>query len=185
MNRQERDDYLQEHLKKNRYQHSLGVEETCVELARRFGADVEKAARAGLIHDCAKGMEDEAQKEAVLAEGLKLDELWMSMPVLLHGPAGVHIARTVLGEDDPEVLDAICHHTIPAPNPGKLAKIVFLADMMEPNRDFECVKELRRLAGKDLDEAFLEALAQTVTHNVNARRKVHPRTLEVYNRMIP
>ena len=185
MDRKERDAYLREHLKKSRYQHSLGVEAACVELAERFGADTDKAARAGLIHDCAKGMSEDEQREAIEAEGLKLDELWMSMPELLHGPAGVHVARTVLGEDDPEVLDAICHHTIPATDPGKLAKIVFLADMMEPNRDFEGVKELRRLAKKDLDAAFLEALAQTVTHNVNARRKVHPRTLEVYNRMIP
>lgn len=184
MNRDERIEYLKEHVKKGRFRHSLAVEQVARKMAARFGLDEEKAARAALIHDVAKNMMMEDQLAAMEADGFEMDEFFVQSPSLYHGPAGAYIARTVLGEEDEDVLDAIRYHTIPSQNPRPLAKVLFIADMIEPDRSFPGVDALRSLARKDLDEAFLTALVSPMIYELGRRHVVHPNTLIVYNRMI-
>jgi len=184
MNRDERIEYLREHVKKGRFRHSLAVEQTARKMAARFGLDEEKAARAGLIHDVAKNMPIEEQMAALQADGFEMDEFFVMSPSLYHGPAGAYIARTVLGEEDEDILDAIRYHTIPSREPRPLAKVLFIADMIEPDRSFPGVDTLRALARKDLDEAFLTAMVSPMIYELGRRHIVHPNTLIAYNRMI-
>lgn len=184
MNRDERIEYLKDHVKKGRFRHSLAVEQVARKMAARFGLDEEKAARAALIHDVAKNMTVDEQMAAMEADGFEMDEFFAQSPSLYHGPAGAYIARTVLGEEDEDVLDAIRYHTIPSQEPRLLAKVLFIADMIEPERSFPGVDALRSLARKDLDEAFLTALVSPMIYELGRRHIVHPNTLIVYNRMI-
>ena len=184
MDREKKIEWLKEHLKKNRFKHSLAVEETAGELAERFGLDVEKARRAGLVHDSAKNYSVEEQKAFIEEDGFAIDEYMQHAPALLHGPAGAFIARTIMGETDEEVLDAIRWHTIPSLTPRPLAMVLYLADMIEPGRVFPGVKELRNLANKDLIQAFRAALVLPIQFELGKGNLVHPNTLIVYDQLL-
>jgi predicted HD superfamily hydrolase involved in NAD metabolism len=160
------------------------VETAAREMAALFGEDPERAARAGLIHDCAKNMTEGEQWAAMGAEGYAVDAIMAASPALWHAPAGAYVARTCLNEQDPEVLDAITYHTVPSLNPTKLATILLIADMVEPSRDFPGVEMLRKAAKKDLQEAFILALASPMIFELGRINPVHPNTLTVYNRLI-
>jgi predicted HD superfamily hydrolase involved in NAD metabolism len=181
MTRDERIEYLKANLKKKRFLHSLAVEQEARKLALRFGEDAELAARAGLIHDCAKNLPMEAQLAALRAAGYPPDEFLT--PPLYHGPAGAFIARTRLGEQDPRVLDAIAHHTVPALYPTGLAAIVLIADMIEPGRDFPGIDGLREACRRDLNQALARALSVTVAYELSRGNPVHPNSLIVFNRL--
>ena len=184
MDREERVAWLQDHLKKKRFRHSLAVEAEAGAMAARFGLDEEKARRAGLAHDAAKNLSTDDQRAAMEADGFEADEYFRLSPSLYHGPAGAWVARQIMGEEDPEVLDAIRWHTIPSTDPQPLAKVLLIADMIEPDRDFPGVRELRAAAARDLDEAFLLALASPMIFELQKMHIVHPNTLTVYNRML-
>lgn len=176
--------FLQEVLPKKRYQHSLGVEETAVALAERYGANVEQARLAGLLHDCAKSYDNEATLEAALRYGMKLDAVYAASPQLLHGAAGAYRAREELGIEDEAVLHAICYHTIPDVQMGLLDKIVFIADMMEPNRNYPGVEDLREAASHSLEEAYLLSLSRTIIHVTERRQLLHLSSVEAYNALL-
>ncbi len=184
MDREQRVAYLKTHLKKGRFRHSLAVEEEAAKLAGRFGLDAERAARAGLIHDAAKNMSTDDQLAALQADGFVMDEFFALSPPLYHGPAGAYVARVRLGETDEEVLDAIRYHTVPCLNPRPLAVVLLIADMIEPDRDFPGVRQLREAAKADLEEAFLLALASPMVYELGRRHIVHPNSLIVYNRLV-
>jgi len=176
--------YLAEYLDEKRYRHSLGVEQTARELAERFGEDTHRAALAGLLHDCAKSRKyTHAQmREFAARSRFKLTEEDIRLsPHLLHAPAGETVARERLGIADEAVLGAICWHTVPGPAMSTLEKIVSLADMIEPNRDFPGVKAMRRAARENLDTAFYLSMKHTVKHLTDHDMVVHPYTVIAYN----
>ncbi len=184
MNREQRIEYLKMHLKKGRFRHSLAVEAEAARLAERFGLDAERAARAGLIHDAAKNMPIDEQLSAIRADGFEMDEFFALSEPLYHGPAGAYVARTRLGETDEEVLDAIRYHTVPSLEPRPLAVVLLIADMIEPERDYPGVRQLRLAAKENLEEAFLLALASPMVYELGRRHIVHPNSLIVYNRLL-
>lgn len=145
-----------------RYAHEKNVVDVAVRLAQRYGASTEKAALAGWLHDIMK----EAGPEEMLRQ-LRQDDIIAKstqkrpLPVW-HGPAAQVYAKHSLGVQDEEVLQAIGCHTTGKPGMGKLDKIVFVADMISAERDFEGVEELRRLAFEDLDVAVLAALRRSI-----------------------
>ncbi len=143
-------------LNTNRYRHTMGVVRTAITLAARYGADKEKARLAALLHDCARGEDHGA---------------------LTHAAAGEWLARTQYGVTDEEVLCAIRRHTTSDQGATILDKIIYVADMVEPSRDFPGVDRLRRLAFEDLDAAMLECLTECIAY-VRARgRKVDEHSL--------
>lgn len=183
MNRDQILKFLKDNLKPKRVAHSLGVEKAARELARRFGCDEERAALAGLAHDCAKGMQA-AQMAAYAAEaGFPMDEIAGHSPQILHAPAGATLARRALGIADEEVLGAILWHTVPKPGMSLLEKIVSVADMTEENRDYDGVEVIRRAARSDLDEAFRLSLGRSIIHVVSGNLVLHPATVQVYNEL--
>ena len=148
---------LKKELDAARYAHTLGVEKTAREMAEKFGVDEEKAALAGLLHDCAKCMPLSQMTKA--AKNEKLDPVMKESKALMHAVAGAHVAQDVYDVHDPEVLGAIRWHTTGHANMTKLEKIVYLADMIEPNRKpYPGLEALRKLCMTDLDEAMNMAL---------------------------
>ncbi len=175
---------LRSALSKKRFEHSLGTMETAVALARRFGADEEKVRLAGLIHDCAKDMSDEQLLDTALDAGLHVDWMQRMMPQLMHGAVGAIVARRDYGVEDEEVLAAVAHHTMGAEHMGKLEKIIYLADMIEPGRRHAEVDQVRALAQTDLDAAVLLTMDQTIMYVISRGWILHPDTAIARNNII-
>ncbi len=148
-------------LKPNRVRHVLGCRDTAAELARIWGADENDAARAGMLHDVTKALDGPLQLTLCKAYDIMLDEFSTKNPKTLHALTGSLVADRVFGENQ-AVVDAICSHTTGKGNMNTLEKIIYVADYMEPNRDFPGVEELRQLAYTNLDKALKLGLEMTL-----------------------
>ena len=148
-------------LKSRRVPHVLGTEETAAALARRWGADEDAARRAALLHDCTKKLDREQHLAICRQYDILLDQEEAREEKLLHAVTGAAVARHVYGAP-PEVESAIRWHTTGRPDMTVLEKIIYLADYIEPTRDFCDLTELRALAFQDLDRAMLLGLTMAV-----------------------
>ncbi len=164
-------------VKAKRIPHIRGTEETAVHLAEKWGADPELARMAAILHDCTKYYTLEEQLNLCAAYGIELDELEQHAVKLLHSKTGAAIARDVYGAPD-EVCDAIFWHTTGKADMTLLEKILYIADYMEPNRDFEGVERLRELTETDLDGAVLLGLEMSVREMEERGNPLHYRTAE-------
>ena len=165
------------YLKHKRIPHVLGTEQEAVRLAERYGADVEKARVAALLHDCTKKLSMEEQLALCAKYGIQLDELEQKALKLLHSKTGAAIARDVFGVDD-EIYSAIWYHTTGHANMTKLEKVIYLADYIEPSRDFPGVDELRNVCYEDLDKGLLKGLEMTIEEMTAMGNPVHHATME-------
>lgn len=150
-------------LNPNRVAHVLGCRDTAVALAKRWGADETDAARAGILHDITKAIDGPLQLTLCDAYGKLLDDFSKRYPRTLHALTGSMVAQRIFGEN-PAVVSAIESHTTGKANMTLLEKIIYVADYMEPNRDFPGVEKLRELAFTDLDGALKLGLEMTLEH---------------------
>lgn len=165
------------YLKHKRIPHVLGTEQEAIRLAERYGADVEKARIAALLHDCTKKLDMESQLALCDHYGIRLDELEQVSLKLLHSKTGAALARDVFGVDE-EIYNAIWWHTTGHANMTLLEKIIYLADYIEPSRDFPGVDKLRSVCYKDLNEGLLLGLEMTIREMTDMGNPVHRATLE-------
>lgn len=161
-------------LSDKRYNHVLGVANTAEELARAHGLSPQKTRLAALLHDATREVSPEELLESARGYGLEPDDFTKERPMLLHGPVAAEVARRELGVKDPEVLEAVRVHTTGAPGVGPLTLAVYVADKIEPGRDYPSVGKLRELAREDLREAAKAILRATEAHNENRGRPTHP-----------
>ena len=164
-------------LNHRRIPHVLGTEQEAVRLAERWGADADKARRAALLHDCTKKLN--LPEQLALAERFQvpLDEMERREIKLLHAKTGAGVAEAVFGTDG-EITNAIRWHTTGRGNMTLLEKVIYLADYIEPNRDFPGVEELRRACYEDLDAGLLLGLEMTIGEMEGRNAPIHPKTLE-------
>ncbi len=163
----------------HRYTHSLGVVETAVKMAQIFGADVKKAEIAALLHDCAKQIPHNTQLELCKNFSIPLDEVKEKELGLLHAELGAYMAEHDFSIADTEILDAIRYHTLGRADMTLLEKILYLSDIIEPNRkDFEGLSELRRLCFEDIDRALLFGFGLTIAHTNRRGHILHNQTIE-------
>jgi predicted HD superfamily hydrolase involved in NAD metabolism len=164
-------------LSRERYEHTLRVADTAEDLALAHGLEADRVRLAALLHDTAR----EIRRE----EFLKLAEEWYlqvgdaerQSPKLLHGPVAAELARRELGVDDEEVLRAVRAHTTGRPGMGPLALVLYVADKIEPARDYPSVGRLRTLAREDLNAAAKESLRRAIAHNEERGKATHPASL--------
>lgn len=149
--------------KPKRVAHVIGCSQTARKLALHYGADPDDAERAGILHDVTKALEGTDQLRLCEKYGIILDDFDREHPKLLHAVTGAAVAEQVFGEK-PEVVQAIRWHTSGKANMTTLEKIIYVADYMEPNRDFPGVERLRQLAWTNLDAALYLGLEMAVTH---------------------
>ena len=149
--------------KKSRVPHAEGVCQTAREMARKFGADETLAARAGILHDVTKALRPAEQLRLAKKLGVALTAFERENPQLLHAKTGAAAARAIFSECE-AVCSAICWHTTGKPDMTKLQKIVYLADMIEPNRSYPGVDAIRNAARDNLDAGVLLALERTIAH---------------------
>lgn len=175
------EDYLKKNLKERRYIHTLGVRDTAVSMAVHFGEDEKKAELAGLLHDCAKNLRNEDLLKLALESGCNIDFVSMVEPQLLHGFCGSIIAEKTMGVSDKYILDSIIYHTTGRENMTRLDKIIYLADYIEPNRNFQGVDYLRNLSYMDLDKAMLYAFDNTIKYVISKGKLIHMETIKGRN----
>lgn len=159
-----------------RIPHVLGTEETAAALALRWGADEESARRAALLHDCTKKFDKELQMALCRQYGIEPDAAERREGKLLHAITGAAVAYADFGVSG-EVRDAIRWHTTGKADMTLLEKIIYLADYIEPTRDFCDLTELRRLAFEDLDGALLLGFTMAVEDLAKKGMPVHPNSV--------
>lgn len=177
-------EYLMNNLRHKRFEHSLNVRDTAVQIAEFYKADVGKARIAGLVHDCAKDKSGEELMEIAAKSGHKIDEVASSAPKLLHGIAGAVIAKDIMGIEDEDILSAVAYHTTGRRNMSTLEKIIYIADYVEPLRIFEGVDRMRELVYIDLDEAMIYAFDSTIKYIIDKGQAIHPDSIEGRNYII-
>ena len=160
-------------LKPNRVAHVLGCRDTAVELAKHWGADVTDAARAGILHDITKAIDGPLQLTLCEAYGKILSDFSRRYPKTLHALTGSLVAKRIFGENE-AVVSAIEHHTTGKADMNLLEKIIYVADYMEPNRNFPGVEKLRELAFSDIDAALKLGLEMTLEHLKRQGAEVSP-----------
>lgn len=178
------DEYLRNNLKKSRYEHSVSVMNTAVKLAEKYNEDTFKAQTAGLIHDCAKNLSDEEILNILKEHGYIIDDVCRCYPKIMHGTAGSIIAEEIMGVHDKDILSAVKYHTTGKKNMNTLEKIIYLADYIEPLRDFDGVDEIRKEAQADLDGALIKAFDRTIEYVVESGNPLHIDTVEGRNYLI-
>jgi len=166
-----------------RWRHTEGVMKSSVELAKRYGADPEKAELAALLHDVVKYWPTDKMELIIREQGLP-SILLAHDKSLWHAPVGAYIAETEFGIKDEEVLDAIRYHTSGREGMTKLDKIVCLADYIEPGRDFPGVENIRELAKNSLEEALIAGFDSTISFLLKKHKRIFPTTVLARNSLI-
>ncbi|HNW43131.1 MAG TPA: bis(5'-nucleosyl)-tetraphosphatase (symmetrical) YqeK [Elusimicrobiales bacterium] len=175
---------LKELLSPARFRHSLAVAELALELAPRLGLPAQKAALAGLLHDCARELPPAALAGRVpreMAAGLQCGEIVRNAPVLLHAPAGAGLARRDFAVKDREILEAIALHATGAPHMGPLARLIYVCDLAAEGRVFREAGLVRRLARLDFRAAFRAANYVKLSYAFSGGGWVHPLSVSLWN----
>lgn len=154
--------YLKENLLEKRYIHVKGVVEMAKKLAKLNNISGEKAEIAALAHDVAKNMSKDKMKQIITENNIVISQLEEKNSNLWHSIIAPIVAKDKLGIEDEEILDSIRWHTTGKENMSVLAKIIYIADMIEPNRDFNGVEEIRKITYDNLDAGVYNGL----THNI-------------------
>ena len=174
---------LETSLPAKRYEHSILVYETAVKLAQIWQGDMEKVSVAALLHDCGREVPAKGSLARAYALNLTVDFVERSQPILLHAKLGVYYARHKYGVTDKVILDAIGQHTTGGPRMTQTAIIVYLADLLEPTRDFPGIEDLRELAKHDLQRAMYKAYVNTMTYLLEYGLLIHPKCVTAYNQL--
>lgn len=162
------------------YQHSIGTADEARSLASHWRLDGSKAYLAGLLHDNAKRRFPEEFLPLALVNGLEVDAWVMNHPKILHGPLAAALLQEEWAINDKEIKEAISCHTLAKAEMSDLAKVVYLADKIEPNRkDFEGLARLRELAYTNLNAAMIAALELSIDYVASRGEDVHPSTEEI------
>lgn len=184
MTKEQMDEKLRSVLTEQRYRHSIGVMETAMALAAHWGASVEKAELAGLLHDCAKDIPHEAQEQMLKNREILLDQPTAASPQLWHAVLGAELIQEEYGITDPEIIDAVRYHTTGRAGMSLLEKIIYVADCVEPNRTYEDREERLQLAYRDLDQSFLGCIDWSMRSVISRGRPAHPDSLAARNEIV-
>lgn len=173
---------LEQELSYKRFIHTLSVAGTASSLAMCYGADLEKAETAGLLHDCAKCMDVRKMQKVCEKAGLTVSSFEADSGSLFHSKAGSVLAAEKYGITDPDMINAIRYHTTGRPGMSLLEKIIFVADYIEPGRfTAKNLPLIRRLAFSDIDEALMKILYDTLVYLNSTGLVVDPMTQKTYD----
>lgn len=169
-------------LKPKRLEHSINVAKCAIKLSEIYGYDKEKAYLAGLVHDCAKYFTKEQIDSYVEKYNIELDPLEVDNIALSHSIIGSFAIQDVFNIQDMDIINAVRYHTTGRENMSILEKIIFMADMIEEDRNFPGVDELRKLSfNGQLDKALITSLNNTIKFVIENNQLIHPRSVSARN----
>ncbi|NMA67053.1 MAG: HD domain-containing protein [Clostridiaceae bacterium] len=172
---------LKDELGEVRVLHSINVMEVSAKLAEKYGVDIEKAKLAGILHDCGKNYRGEKAIKYIEEIGYEADEIELAHTPLLHGVIGQYIAQVEYEITDPEILNAIRWHTTGKAGMTTLEKIIYVADYIEPLRNFDDIDNMRSAAFEDLDKCIVLCADSTIRYILNKGFLLHEKTVETRN----
>lgn len=176
---------LQARVKASRYRHSLGVSQTAEQLARIYGVNQSEAAVAGLLHDWDKSLTGDELKRKAKKLKLAGKEVREHATGVLHSWTAAATLRDEFPELPDAVLQAIGRHTCGAVGMSDLDMVVFVADIIEPGRDFPDIEGLRAAVGEVcLEELFYRTYKANFMYLLSADMVVAPPSLDVYNSLV-
>ena len=175
---------IKERMGDKRYIHSVNVARAAKYLEEKYGADVEKAVIAGILHDVTKETPYDIQLKIMQENGIILDSVQQVSPKLWHAISGSVYVKTQLGITDAEILNAIRYHTSGRENMSLLEKVIFVADFIGEERDYKGVDVMRKKAESSLDEAMLYGVTFSITDLAARQCAIDQNTLALYNQLI-
>ncbi len=174
--------WLKKNVSDHRLQHILGVEETCITLARCHQLNESQAAQAGLMHDLAKFFPPQKLLKIASEAKIPIDEVCLQNPHLLHAEVSAVVAQEEFKVEDPQILAAIGNHTLGAPQMSKLSCVVFIADVLEPNRgDNAELAAMRIVATNNLYKCVQQTSDYSLKYLLSKQKIIHPRTVLTRN----
>ncbi|MBR0466453.1 MAG: bis(5'-nucleosyl)-tetraphosphatase (symmetrical) YqeK [Clostridia bacterium] len=177
-------DLLKGRLKEKRYYHSLCVADEAKRLAKKYGANEDKAYLAGLLHDITKNDDKETHFKIFNKYKYSLNEIEVSSQKLWHAMSGSIYVKEVLGIKDEEIISAIRYHTTAKSSMTLLQKILYLADFTSLDRDYTDVDVMRILVDVSMEKAMKYALSYTINELVGKGAAIHPDTISAYNEIM-
>lgn len=177
-------DICKKNTSKRRFSHCNFVSKAAVELAKIYNENKMDAKIAGLLHDILKEKTNEYMLSLFKSFNFKLNETQKINPKVWHGLAGAIYIENVLGIDLKNIINAVKHHTVPRKNMTKFEKIIFMADRISQDRKYKDVEFLRKLTEKNLDEAILYSLKNTITAIIKKENTISIPTVEFYNNLV-
>ncbi|MDE5604877.1 MAG: bis(5'-nucleosyl)-tetraphosphatase (symmetrical) YqeK, partial [Eubacterium sp.] len=172
---------IKDRLSDKRFQHSLNVAASAKELAKKFGADEEKAYTAGILHDIMKEENIDIQREYMKKNGEDIRELEFPNHLVYHQMSGAAYCRLKLGVDDEDILSAIRYHTTGRKGMTLLEKVVYTADFISADRCYPDVAVMREKAKQSLEDAMLYSLRYTISDLTKRAKPIYIDTVECYN----
>lgn len=172
---------MEKSLDVRRFEHTLGVTYTAAALAMCHGGDIRRAQIAGLLHDCAKCIDNDKKIGICEKHNIEISEVERKNPFLLHAKAGSYMAMQKYGINDTDIIQAILNHTTGRPEMSMLEKIIYVADYIEPGRQrAPNLTVIRREAFRDLDAALLMILEDTLVYLDSLGAEIDPMTRKTY-----
>lgn len=175
---------LKEKLSENRYEHSLRVADYCKRLAKIYNADENKAYLSGLVHDCAKNLEEYYMLNNKVSSDIIFDTEEKNNPKIQHGPIGSVVCKNFYGIVDDEILSGVRYHTTAKENMSMIEKILFISDKIEPNRKYDTVEELRKLADYNIDKAIIKFLNDSFNYLEKKSERIHPLSIRARDYLV-
>ncbi len=175
---------LRGRLKPKRFTHSLAVADEAVRLAARYGADVQKARTAALLHDIMKNTPPDTQLQLLDNYGVAMSDVERGTEKLYHAMSGAAFAWHVLGVTDRDVLNAVRYHTTARAGMSVLEKVLYLADFTSADRDYDDVDEMRRRVDISMASAMSYALTYTIKDLLKKKKPIHPDTVAAFNELM-
>ena len=183
--------YLKKHLTKERYHHTVDVAYTAMSMAMKYNPQPDnnefmiKAEIAGLLHDCAKCMDNDKKIRICNKNQISYSKIEAENPYLLHGKVGAYIARKEFDILDEDILNAITWHTTGRPDMSLLEKIIFVADYIEPSRrPIPELNLIRQLAFTDINQAVIKILENTLKYLNEKGNPIDDMTQKTYDSYI-
>ena len=174
--------WLKKNVSQHRLQHILGVEATCIDLAKCHQLNEQQAAQAGLMHDLAKFFSPQKLLKIATKASIPVDRVCAEHPHLLHAEVGAVVAKREFGVNNLEILEAIGNHTLGSPYMSKLSCLVFIADVLEPNRgDNEKLAAMRLVAKENLYKCVQQTSDYSLEYLLSKQKIIHPRTVLTRN----
>ena len=166
--------------------HIYRVQKVALELARQHEVDGEKTRLAALAHDIARAMKGEDLLRKARELGIAVHPVEAEVPILLHGPVAAEMLRLTDGLEDQDIYEAVYWHSTAREGLGPAAKVVYLADKLDPQKvsRYPFLPELRALAMKSLDRAILEFLSRELVSLLQQGSLVHPTSVEARNELV-
>jgi predicted HD superfamily hydrolase involved in NAD metabolism len=171
-------------LNEKRFKHSVCVSKEAVRLAKKYGANQDKAEIAGMLHDIMKDIPSDEQLKMLTRFGIVLTDVERSAQKLWHAMLGAAYLEQELHLTDYEILDAVRYHTTGRADMTLLDQVLFIADFISADRDYPGVEELRKAADINLQRALLEGFTFTIQDLAQTGKPIHPDTIAAYNQVV-